>query len=219
MVDVSINKKLTFPPHMVSVNMISVDEKGEHIATCSDDGMAIINGLYTDENNQKLNIGQAVKSIALDPFHYKAGSGRRFIVGDSKLTIYEKTFLKGLKSTVLNEAEGTVAAIAWTEQYVAWASSLGVRVYDLNEKCSLGLIKWEEPDGQPLSDFRCNLKWSTSSTLLIGWVDTIRVCVIRKRNSVEVSTRGLPAFIVDPSKSDSFYFFFFFSIHFINTAS
>lgn len=188
---------------MVTVNMISVDAKGEHIATCSDDGMAFINGLYTDENDQKLNIGQAVKSIALDPLHYKTGSGRRFIIGDNKLTIYEKTFLKGLKSTVLNEAEGTVSAIAWTEQYVAWASSLGVRVYDLNEKCSLGLIKWEEPDGKALSDFRCNLKWSTCSTLLIGWVDTIRVCVIRKRNSVEVSTRGLPAFIVDPSKNDS----------------
>lgn len=42
---------------------------------------AIINGLYTDENNQKLNIGHAVKAIALDPNYHKSGSGRKFIIG------------------------------------------------------------------------------------------------------------------------------------------
>lgn len=197
----SLNQKLVIPSHKVSVNQISVDARGEHVATCSDDGMAIIKGLYTDENNQSVNIGLAVKCIALDPNNFKSGSGRKFIIGDNKLTIYERTFLKGLKPTILNEAEGTVAAIAWSEHLVAWASALGVRVYDLNERCSLGMIKWEEPTvpGALLSDFRCNLRWSSPTTLLIGWVDTIRVCVIRKRNSVEVSTRRLPASIVDPS--------------------
>lgn len=99
---------------------------------------------------------------------------------------------------MLSEAEGLVSSIAWTNQFVAWASDIGVRVYDLNEKCSLGLIKWEEPKDRQLTDFRCNLKWSNSMTLLIGWVDIIRICVIRRRNSVEVSTRDLPGYIVDP---------------------
>lgn len=125
---------------------------------------------------------------------------RSIIAGDNKLTLYEKTFLKGLKSTVLNDSEGVVSAIAWSDQFVAWASAIGVRVHDLNEKCSLGLIKWQEPENISLNNFRCNLKWANSKTLLIGWVDTIRVCVVRKRNSVEVSTRDLPGFIVDPSK-------------------
>lgn len=120
-------------------------------------------------------------------------------LGDNKVTLYEKTFLQGLKTTLLSEAEGAVSAIAWCDQFVAWANQWSLRVYDLNEKCSLGSIKWEEPDnGQPLSEFRCNLRWSNSTTLLIGWVDTIRVCIVRKRNSVEVSSRGLPAYIVDP---------------------
>lgn len=185
---------------MVSVNQVSIDSKGEYIGSCSDDGVVVINGLYTEENNQNLNIGRAVKTIALDPMHYKSGTGRRFIIGDNKLTLYEKTFLKGLKQSVMCEAEGLVSAIAWTEQFVAWASAIGVRVYDLYERCSLGLIKWEEPKDALLSDFRCNLKWSNSTTLLIGWVDIIRICVIRRRNSVEVSTRDLPGFIVDPSK-------------------
>lgn len=51
-----------------------------------------------------------------------------------------------------------------------------------------------------LNDYRCNLRWSNSTTLFIGWVDTIRICVIRKRNAIEVSTRNLPGFIVDPSR-------------------
>lgn len=33
---------------------------------------------------------------------------------------------------------------------------------------------------------------------MIGWVETVRICVIRKRNSVEVATRNLPGLIVDP---------------------
>lgn len=199
-VDNSINTAQEIPAHMVSVNQISIDDKGEFIGTCSDDGTVVISGFYTDENNQKMKMGRAVRTIALDPMYHKSGSGRRFIIGDNRLTLYEKTFLKGVKQMALCEAEGVVSAIAWTGHFVAWASAIGVRVYDLNEKCSLGLIKWEEPKDLLLDDFRCNLKWSNSTTLLIGWVDIVRICVIRKRNSVEVSSRGLPDFIVDPSK-------------------
>lgn len=65
--------------------------------------------------------------------------------GDDKLTLYEKNFLKKLKPNVLSHAEGHVISICWNGPFVAWASCLGVRVYDLNEKCSLGLMKWEEP--------------------------------------------------------------------------
>lgn len=200
-VDNAINPKQQLPAHMVSVNQISIDSKGEYVATCSDDGVVTITGLYTDANNQKLTIGRAIKTIALDPAQYKSDAERRFITGDHKLTLFEKTFLKGLKTTVLCNAENLVTSIAWTEQFVAWASAIGVRVYDLNEKCSLGLIKWEEPKDALLNDFRCNLKWSNVTTLLIGWVDIIRICVIRRRNSVEVSTRDLPGFIVDPSNT------------------
>lgn len=46
---------------------------------------------------------------------------------------------------MLSNAEGHVISVCWNGPFVAWASCLGVRVYDLNEKCSLGLMKWEEP--------------------------------------------------------------------------
>lgn len=114
--------------------------------------------------------------------------------------MYEKTFLKGLNSVALSEAEGSVSAIAWQDQFVAMASSIGVRIYDLNERCSLGLIAWEETKDASLTMYRCNLRWDNSTTLIIGWMDTVRICVIRKRNAVDISTRNYPGLIVDPSE-------------------
>lgn len=195
-VDSYLNKSNSFC-HSVGINEISVDTKGEYVASCSDDGKVVITGLFSDENNQKINIGKSVKAVALDP-DPKIPVGKRFIVGDEKLSMYEKNFLKNLKPSVLCDAEGYVLSVCWNGQFVAWASYLGVRVYDLNEKCSLGLMKWEQPINSKLENFRCNFRWSNATTLLIGWVDTIRICVIRKRTVLGISTRDEPGFIVDP---------------------
>ncbi|XP_064554035.1 vacuolar protein sorting-associated protein 41 homolog [Drosophila montana] len=182
--------------HSVAVNHIDVDPKGEYVATCSDDGRVNITGLFSCENNQNLSHGKFIKVVALDP-EVKSGV-RRFIVGDDKLTLYERNLLKKLKPCELCAVEGSVLAICWQGNLVAWASHLGVRVYDLSEKCSLGLMKWEVPAQARLENFRCHLRWSNTNTLLIGWVDTIRICVIRKRNTIEASSSNLPGFVVDP---------------------
>ncbi|KAL5273462.1 VPS41 family protein [Megaselia abdita] len=183
--------------HKVAVNGISTDAREEHVASCSDDGHAIITGLFSDSNNQDVNVEKPVKSIALDP-DPKSPSVKRFIIGDDCLTLYEKTFFKGLNKTVLSRAEGFVTAIAWNGQFVAWASHTGVRIYDLKDRCSLGLMSWEVPHNGELKNFRCNLRWTDGTTLLVGWVDTIRVCKIRKRNSIESIAKSIPNYVVDP---------------------
>lgn len=68
--------------HTVAVNHISVDKKGEYIATCSDDGNVVIHGLFSKENNHTFNVSRLVKTIALDPYYYKLGINRRFITGN-----------------------------------------------------------------------------------------------------------------------------------------
>ncbi|XP_073944885.1 vacuolar protein sorting-associated protein light [Choristoneura fumiferana] len=183
--------------HAIAVNKISVDLNGDYIASCSDDGKVLVYGLYSEDNAHNLTLGRVVKSVALDPNYFKSGSGRRFLTGDNKLTLYEKTFLNRLRSTVLCECEGYVQAMAWHERFVAWASEVGVRVYDLHAKCSLGLIQWER-SGPSIEDYRCNLLWSAPKTLMIGWVDTIRICVIRKRSQIELQTRDDTEYLVDP---------------------
>ena len=59
-----------------------------------------------------------------------------FITGDDKLALYEKTFLSRMKSKLYcAKAEGGVRSVAWIGHFVAWASDIGVRVYDL--KCQI----------------------------------------------------------------------------------
>lgn len=114
------------------------------------------------------------------------------------MTLYEKTFLNRLRPTVLCECKGYVQAIAWQDRFVAWASEVGVRIYDLVARCSLGLIQWEKSPNRSIEDYRCNLLWSEPKTLMIGWVDTIRICVIRKRSQIELQTRDVTEYLVDP---------------------
>ncbi|XP_066597846.1 vacuolar protein sorting-associated protein 41 homolog isoform X2 [Prorops nasuta] len=191
-------KSKTLQEHSVAVNQLSIDQKGDYIASCSDDGKVYIYGLYNTENNHTLSMGRLIKSIAIDPCYYKTGSGHRFITGDDELVLYEKTFLSRMKSTILCKAEGGVKSIAWSGHFVAWASDIGVRVYDLNAKCSLVLITWSR-SGEALPEhYRCNLRWSNDRTLLIAWVDVVRICQIRKRSMQEMVNRDLPEYVVDP---------------------
>ena len=67
--------------HTVAVNQISIDQNGDFIASCSDDGKVFVYGLYSNENNHNMSTGRLIKSIAIDPKYYKSGSGRRFITG------------------------------------------------------------------------------------------------------------------------------------------
>lgn len=190
------NRPIPLPRHTISVNQISIDTAGETIASCSGDGKVHIASLFTsrDPDDQTINIGRSLKEISLDPSP-NAATGRRLVVGDDKLTLYERAgFLSRWRSVVLCEAEGHVKGIAWGEDFIAWASFVGVRVYDIIARCSLGLIKWENTGSNNL---RCNLRWC-GRTLLIGWQDTVRVCVIRKRSSTGTTSIGLPDHIVDP---------------------
>lgn len=178
--------------HTVMVNQVSIDERGDHICSCSDDGKVYINGLYSMENSQSLALNRLVKCVSIDPYYLKS---KRFITGDERLMLHEKAFLSR-RSTVLAEAEGQVNNIRWCGRFVAWASSVGLRVYDIEARCSLGLIKWARTHNP--ERFRCNLFWKDKHTLLVGWVDSVRVCLVRQRNPAEVlKDRDLPEYKVE----------------------
>ncbi|VVC29341.1 Armadillo-type fold,Protein kinase, ATP binding site,WD40-repeat-containing domain,Protein kinase [Cinara cedri] len=182
-------------PHTVAVNQISIDSRGEFIATCSDDGNVFVYGLYTTEDAQEISLGRCVKSVAIDPLYHKSGNYRRFITGDDRLMLHERTFLGRTKSIVLCDVEGVVHNIRWHSRFVAWASNIGLRVYDIISRCSLGLIKWDKRNNILPSTHRCNLTWKDSGTLLVGWVDTIRICEVKRRVH---RLKDVPEYIVEP---------------------
>lgn len=171
--------------HSVAVNQISIDAKGDYIASCSDDGKVLVFGLYSSDNNHDIKLGRLVRSIAIDPNYYKSGSGRRFITGDERLVLHEKVLFARVRSTVIAEAsqEGGVKTMKWSPggEFLAWASHVGFRVYDLVARASLGLVKWSN---KPQVDMKCHICWKNTHTLIVGWADTVWVCNVERRSVV-----------------------------------
>ncbi|KAG8308451.1 Vacuolar protein sorting-associated protein 41 [Homalodisca vitripennis] len=98
--------------------------------------------------------------------------------------------------------EGGVQNIRWNEagQHIAWATQLGVRVYDIHNKCSLGLIKWTKSTNFQNEKARCNLCWKDTNTLLVGWLDSVRILNVRKRSPAEMAlTPDWPQYLVENS--------------------
>lgn len=83
----------------------------------------------------------------------------------------------------------------WHNRFIAWASNIGLRVYDIISRCSLGLIKWDKRNNILPSTYRCNLTWKDSGTLLVGWVDTVRICGVKRRHQ---RLKDVPEYIVEP---------------------
>ncbi|ESO87990.1 hypothetical protein LOTGIDRAFT_126722, partial [Lottia gigantea] len=176
--------------HTTTVNQISIDDRGDYIASCSDDGRVTITGLYTADNNQSLALDRPVKAVALDPFFFKSGRGRHFVTGDEKLIMNEKGFLNRHKTYILHQGEGPIRNIKWKSDFIAWSNEQGVKVYDMSSKSRITHIT-KDHDYRP-EMFGCHLFWKDDRTLLIGWGDRIKICVVRdqvKKDARELPTR------------------------------
>ncbi|XP_054716491.1 vacuolar protein sorting-associated protein 41 homolog isoform X2 [Uloborus diversus] len=170
------NKELLL--HVTTVNQISIDEKGDYIASCSNDGKVAIHGLYSSDFSTSVTIERPVRSVAIDPNFSKSSGNRRFIIGEDKVVLYERHILTGYKPNVLYQGEGAIRNLKWKERFIVWASDKTVRVYDINSGRTITVI---QRDHDPLlrSDlYRCNLHWKDDKTLLIGWANTVKVCQV-----------------------------------------
>ncbi|XP_071158448.1 vacuolar protein sorting-associated protein 41 homolog [Mytilus edulis] len=180
--------------HSTTVNQISIDDHGDYVASCSDDGKVLITGFYTAENNQSLNFDRPVKAVAMDPLFYKHGSGKHFVTGDDKLVLNEKGGLFSRhRTTALHQGEGPIREIQWIGDFIAWANDLGVKIYDMSTRSRITHIPREHAYRPEL--YRCNLCWRNEKTLLIGWADRVKVCVIKDR--VHDDARNLPSRYVE----------------------
>jgi len=186
-----------FPTHTTSINMVNIDNGGDYIASCADDGRVMVSGLYTTENCHTLTLDRPVQAVALDPNYYKSGSGRRFVTGDDRLILHEKVFLSRLKSTTLFEGEGPVTNIKWRGRFLAWASSTGVRVFDMNVRRVISVVKKDISPGINSEKYRCILHWKDDLTLVVAWADDVKICVIRRRPDVEAERFNLPSHYVE----------------------
>lgn len=176
-------------PHSVPVNQISISDGGEFVATCADDGNVIIYDLSRiQENIQtpvfKLSLGRRVSFVAIDPLFCGSVKHLYFVTGNDCLMIHQRKLLGRTKSIVLyNE---TVYNMRWYKNFVAWASDVGLHVYDSGAQCSLEPYEWDRENLTTtlFSSYRCNLMWTDDKnrpTLLVGWVDTVRMCGLEQQ--------------------------------------
>ncbi|XP_066945060.1 vacuolar protein sorting-associated protein 41 homolog [Macrobrachium rosenbergii] len=177
------NKVKGFHPHSGPVTMIDMDDNGDYVASCSHDRKVVVQGLYTLENSHNLTMESPVRSVALDPNYHKPRSGRRFVVGTNKVTLYEKVMFGQLKPTVLSEGSGPARAMKWCGQFLAWATDSGVRVMEMNTRTVITLIKRDHSLALPCDQYPPHLCWPDSRTLIVGWGDSVKVCRVRERAS------------------------------------
>lgn len=173
-----------------SVTQISIDNRGEFIASCSEN-KAFVNGLMTSDHNFMLRCDRIINTIAIDPFFASPSSERRFVTGDDRVTLHSRNFFnKYIKTEIGHPDGGKVMNIKWSGEFIAWATDSSVRVYDVGLKVLIAFFK-KDHDAKLRSDiYPCSLFFSTPRDLLIAWGDSVKVCQIKDRPRNQVSSNS-----------------------------
>ncbi|XP_069776750.1 vacuolar protein sorting-associated protein 41 homolog isoform X7 [Narcine bancroftii] len=176
----------------VKVNQISLDESGEYIGICSEDGKVQVVGLYTREGFHE-SFDCPIKIVALHP-QFGKSSSKQFITGANKLLLYERNWLNRWKMTILHEGEGMITNVKWRGSLIAWSNSVGVKIYDASSKQRITNITRDNMYFRP-DMYLCSLCWKDNITLIIGWATSVKVCVVKERDPTDL--RDLPSRYVE----------------------
>ncbi|KAJ3615411.1 hypothetical protein NHX12_016776, partial [Muraenolepis orangiensis] len=184
LLDVQGNVTQKFDISSVKINQVSLDESGENVGICSEDGKVQVFGLYTREGFHD-NFDCPIKVVALHP-QFSRSNYKQFVTGGNKLLLYERNWLNRWKTSVLHEGEGTISNVQWRANLIAWANNLGVKIYDIGTKQRITNVLRDDASLRP-DMYPCSLCWKDNQTLII--------CVVKERNSTEL--RDLPSRYVE----------------------
>lgn len=187
--------------HYKKVNHVCIDETGQFIASCSDDGTVAVYSLFPPSSSSSstatsaastpvavastggevniYNYFSAVYCVQLED-RYALKRERSFACGGvaGQLILNRKGWIIDKESTV-HEGEGPVHAIRWRAGLVAWANDWGVKVYDADRDVRVTFIE-RPPNCPPMELCRCHLEWQSDTVLLVGWGHTLRVVAFAK---------------------------------------
>jgi hypothetical protein len=163
-------------PHTCTVNAVSIDSSCEFFASASDDG---VTSIATGET-EKFTYTRPVLSLAMHP-QYKAT--RQHVCGGKAgaLTLNSKGWFTS-KDTLLHQGEGSITAIAWLGNYIAWANSMGVKVIDPQSQQHITFIDRPNEDAVKAGACRCALLWTAPDVLVIAWGSLIKIARVRHRD-------------------------------------
>uniref|UniRef100_A0A8C7KZR5 Vacuolar protein sorting-associated protein 41 homolog n=1 Tax=Oncorhynchus kisutch TaxID=8019 RepID=A0A8C7KZR5_ONCKI len=164
----------------VRINQISLDESGEHVGICSEDGK--VRALCSE-----------LVVVALHP-RFSSSNYKQFVTGGNKLLLYERNWLKRWKTSTLHEGEGTITNVRWRANLIAWANNVGVKIYDISTKQRITNVFRDNVSLRP-DMYPCSLCWKDNSTLIIGWGSSVKICAVKERDHAEM--RDLPSRYVE----------------------
>eukprot|EP01130_Rhizamoeba_saxonica_P017976 TRINITY_DN8871_c0_g1_i1.p1 TRINITY_DN8871_c0_g1~~TRINITY_DN8871_c0_g1_i1.p1 ORF type:complete len:860 (+),score=172.89 TRINITY_DN8871_c0_g1_i1:30-2609(+) len=183
--DFNGNEIRRFEAHSAPVKEISIDVKGEYVASCSDDGKVIITPLLNDEEKPRIHsFSRPMTAIAIDPNYSKKSSKQRVVCGgkSGQLILVSKGFWFGSSQDIIHSGEGHIHAISWRGSLLAWANDIGIKIYDFDTEERITFIK--RPKGSPRPDlYRCYLCWESDTQLIIGWGDSVTIAVVKYREN------------------------------------
>uniref|UniRef100_A0A670JIN9 Vacuolar protein sorting-associated protein 41 homolog n=1 Tax=Podarcis muralis TaxID=64176 RepID=A0A670JIN9_PODMU len=122
LLDVQGNITQKFDISPVKINQISLDESGEHMGVCSEDGKVQVFGLYTGEEFHE-TFDCPIKIVAVHP-QFVRSHCKQFVTGGNKLFLYEKSWMNRWKPSVLHEGEGNIRNVKWRGNLIAWANNM-----------------------------------------------------------------------------------------------
>uniref|UniRef100_A0A8C9T5J4 Vacuolar protein sorting-associated protein 41 homolog n=1 Tax=Scleropages formosus TaxID=113540 RepID=A0A8C9T5J4_SCLFO len=181
-----------FVSSSVKINQISLDEGGEHVGICSEDGKVQVFGLYTREGFHE-HFDCPVKVVALHP-QFSRSNNKQFVTGGNKLLLYERNWLNRWKMVTLHEGEGTITKVKWRANLIAWSNAVGVKIYDISTKQRITNVLRDNTSLRP-DMYPCSLCWKDSATLIIGWGTSVKICAVKERDPTEL--RDLPSRYVE----------------------
>lgn len=196
------------------MNHVCIDETGQFIASCSDDGTVAVYTLFPPSASSSsatanvtsksagsahvsvsstggevniYNYFSAVYCVALED-RYAMKRERSFACGGiaGQLILNKKGWIIDKESTV-HEGEGPVHAIRWQDGLVAWANDWGVKVYDADKDQRVTYIE-RPPNCPPMELCRCHLEWQSASVLIVGWAHTLRVVAFTRARAATGAT-------------------------------
>ncbi|GAB1297941.1 Vacuolar protein sorting-associated protein 41 homolog [Apodemus speciosus] len=183
---------MVLSPSPVKINQISLDESGEHMGVCSEDGKLQVFGLYSGEEFHE-TFDCPIKIIAVHP-QFVRSSCKQFVTGGKKLLLFERTWMNRWKSCVLHEGEGNIRSVQWRGHLIAWANNMGVKIFDITSKQRITNVPRDDISLRP-DMYPCSLCWKDNLTLIIGWGTSIKICSVKERHASEM--RDLPSRYVE----------------------
>jgi hypothetical protein len=127
--------------------------------------------------------------VSLDP-QFVQKRDKILIAGGSagQLASHRKGYLFfNTQTAIIHEGEGPIHSLVWRGDFIAWATKMGVKIYDFlnNKRVSFVPAPRECPS---LSVCRCVMQWETDEILLIGWAD--QIIVVRLREQPATTTKS-----------------------------